>query len=118
MPADPLAAVRAVIQKHWGFDELRPLQEQAIRADLDRRDPLVVMPTGGGKSLCYQAPAAFRTDETTVVISPLISLMKDQVDHLTAAGVAALRIDSTLGDDDKRYAARELKAGRVRLLFA
>ncbi|HVK07581.1 MAG TPA: RecQ family ATP-dependent DNA helicase, partial [Gemmataceae bacterium] len=118
MPADPLAAVRAVIQKHWGFAELRPLQEQAIRADLDRRDSLVVMPTGGGKSLCYQAPAAFRSDETTVVISPLISLMKDQVDHLTAAGVAALRIDSTLDDEDKRNAARDLRAGRVRLLFA
>jgi ATP-dependent DNA helicase RecQ len=118
MPADPLAAVRALILKHWGFRELRPLQEQGIRADLDRRDSLVVMPTGGGKSLCYQAPAAFRTDETTVVISPLISLMKDQVDHLTAAGVPALRIDSTLDDGDKRVAARELRAGRVRLLFA
>ena len=117
MPADPLAAIRSLIQSHWGFRELRPLQEQAIRADLDRQDSLVVMPTGGGKSLCYQAPAAFRSDETTVVISPLISLMKDQVDHLTAAGVSALRIDSTLGDEEKRFAARELRAGRVRLVF-
>jgi len=117
MPDDPLAEIRALIARHWGFHALRPLQEQAIRADLDRRDSLVVMPTGGGKSLCYQAPAAFRTDETTVVISPLISLMKDQVDHLTAAEVSALRVDSTLSDADKLHAARELRGGRVRLLF-
>src|SRR5262245_16180982 len=117
MPSDPLAEIRALIARHWGFRSLRPLQEQAIRADLDRRDSLVVMPTGGGKSLCYQAPAAYRATETTVVISPLISLMKDQVDHLTAAEVPALRVDSTLTEPDKAHAARELRAGRVRLLF-
>ncbi|HJZ91998.1 MAG TPA: DNA helicase RecQ [Gemmataceae bacterium] len=117
MPADPLAEIRALIAHHWGFRELRPLQEEAIRAALDRRDSSIVMPTGGGKSLCYQAPAAYRTNETTVVISPLISLMKDQVDHLTAADVPALRVDSTLSEPDKRYAAAELRAGRVRLLF-
>jgi len=117
MPADALAEIRALIARHWGFRELRPLQEEAIRADLERRDSLVVMPTGGGKSLCYQAPAAYRPTETTVVISPLISLMKDQVDHLTAAEVAALRVDSTLSDAERQHAATELRAGRVRLLF-
>src|SRR3954470_19470113 len=117
MSADPLAEVRSLIARHWGFHTLRPLQEQAIRADLDRRDSLVVMPTGGGKSLCYQAPAAYRATETPVVGSPLISLMKDQVDGLTAAEVPALRVDSTLTDGDKRDATRELRAGRVRLLF-
>ena len=117
MSADPLADIRALITRHWGFHSLRPLQEQAIRADLDGRDSLVVMPTGGGKSLCYQAPAAYRATETTVVVSPLISLMKDQVDSLTGADVPALRVDSTLTDNDKRDAARELRAGRVRLLF-
>src|SRR5687768_8740375 len=117
MPTDPLAEVRAVIARHWGFRTLRPLQEQAIQADLDRRDSLVVMPTGGGKSLCYQAPAAYCTTETTVVVSPLISLMKDQVDSLSGAEVSALRVDSTLTEADKRDAARELRAGRVRLLF-
>src|SRR5947209_9847592 len=101
MSFDSLAEIRALIARRWGFHTLRPLQEQAIRADLDRRDSLVVMPTGGGKSLCYQAPAAYRTTETTVVISPLISLMKDQVDGLTAAEVPALRVDSTLTDGDK-----------------
>src|SRR3954463_16780462 len=103
MSADPLAEIRALIARHWGFRTLRPLQEQAIRADLDHRDSLVVMPTGGGKSLCYQAPAAYRANQTTVVISPLISLMKDQVDALTAAGVRALRVDSTLNDAEKTY---------------
>jgi len=115
--SDPLAEIRTLIARHWGFHALRPLQEQAIRADLERRDSLVVMPTGGGKSLCYQAPAAYRSTETTVVVSPLISLMKDQVDHLTAAEVAALRVDSTLTESDKAHAARELRAGRARLLF-
>ncbi|HEX3152271.1 MAG TPA: DNA helicase RecQ [Gemmataceae bacterium] len=118
MPADPIAEIRSLITRHWGFHALRPLQEQAIRADLDRRDSLVVMPTGGGKSLCYQAPAAYRTNETTVVVSPLISLMKDQVDSLTSADVKAFRVDSTLTDSDKIAVGREMKAGRVRLLFA
>ena len=73
--------ILATVHRYWGFSELRPLQEQAIRAGLERRDSLVVMPTGGGKSLCYQVPAelARRTD---IVVSPLISLMKDQVDGL------------------------------------
>src|SRR5262249_10344933 len=88
-----------------------------IRAALDRRDSSIVMPTGGGKSLCYQAPAAYRTNETTVVISPLISLMKDQVNNPTAAAGPALPGDSPLPEPDKRDAAAELRAGRVRLLF-
>src|ERR1700732_4354040 len=86
-------SLKAIIQRHWGFPTLRPLQEQAMRAVLDRRDSLVVLPTGGGKSLCYQAPAVLRGD-TTVVISPLISLMKDQVDGLRSSGIAAGQIDS------------------------
>src|SRR5437016_1119013 len=68
-----------IIAHHWGFSSLRPLQEQAMRAVMERKDSLVVLPTGGGKSLCYQAPAVYRGG-TTVVISPLISLMKDQGD--------------------------------------
>ena len=71
----------AAIQRHWGFRALRPLQEQAMRAVLEGRDSVVVLPTGGGKSLCYQAPAVPRGG-TTVVVSPLLALMKDQVDNL------------------------------------
>src|SRR5579859_5960781 len=97
-----LENLRRVIAHHWGFQTLRPLQEPAMRAVLDGRDSVVVMPTGGGKSLCYQAPAVFR-GETTVVISPLISLMKDQVDGLQACGVPAVQIDS-MQTAEERYA--------------
>ena len=98
-PDDAFADLRRIIAKHWGFTSLRPLQEQAMQAVLDGRDSLVVMPTGGGKSLCYQAPAVLRGG-ITVVVSPLIALMKDQVDALRANGVAAAQIDSSLTDSD------------------
>src|SRR5437660_3153629 len=84
-----------LIAHHWGYRTLRPLQEQAMRAVLDGRDSLVVLPTGGGKSLCYQAPAVLRGG-TTLVVSPLISLMKDQVDGLRACGIAAAQLDSSM----------------------
>src|SRR5260221_12555314 len=108
----PLEALRAVIQKHWGFRELRPLQEPAMKAVLAGRDSLVVLPTGAGKSLCYQAPAAIRTD-TTVVVSPLIALMKDQVAGLRASGVAAAHIDSSLSREEQQ--AFEADLGRRNL---
>src|SRR5262245_63574927 len=93
--SDTLDALKQVIERHWGYRTLRPLQEQAMHAMLDGRDSLVVLPTGGGKSLCYQAPAVLRGG-TTVVVSPLISLMKDQVDSLRACGVPAAQLDSSL----------------------
>src|SRR4029077_9894760 len=101
MTATPAAldALQNLIQRHWGFRSLRPLQDQAMRAVLDGRDSLVVMPTGGGKSLCYQAPAVLRGD-TTVVVSPLIALMKDQVDGLQASGVPAIQIDSSQSSNE------------------
>jgi ATP-dependent DNA helicase RecQ len=105
-----------VIARHWGFRELRPLQQEAMRAVLDRRDSLVVLPTGGGKSLCYQAPAVVRGG-TTVVVSPLIALMKDQVDGLRACGVAATQLDSSLSAPERFAAEYELRQGEVRLLF-
>src|SRR5438477_3650407 len=105
-----------VIQRHWGFRSLRPLQEPAMRAVLDGRDSLVVMPTGGGKSLCYQAPAVLR-GETTVVVSPLISLMKDQVDGLQACGVPAVQIDSLQSPEERSASERDILRNAVRLLF-
>src|SRR5437762_7577956 len=105
-----------VIERHWGFCVLRPLQEQAMRAVLDGRDSLVVMPTGGGKSLCYQAPAVLRGG-TTVVVSPLIALMKDQVDSLKACGVPAIQINSALSSGERTVHEYELLQGEVRLLF-
>ena len=86
--ASPRDPVLAAVGRYWGFDELRPLQREAIEAGLARRDSLVVMPTGGGKSLCYQVPPAV-AGRTDVVVSPLIALMKDQVDGLRECGYPA-----------------------------
>lgn len=107
----------AVIRRHWGFDSLRPLQSAAMRTFLDGRDSLLVLPTGGGKSLCYQAPAIVRGG-TTVVVSPLIALMKDQVDGLHACGVAAVQLNSSQSPDEQRAAERAVIDGSARLLFA
>src|SRR6185295_7104068 len=105
--------LHAAVARHWGFPSLRPLQEQAIHAALAGRDSLVVLPTGGGKSLCYQAPAVVRGG-LTVVVSPLISLMKDQVDGLTRIGVPAARLDSTLSNDDWAVTADSIRRGQTR----
>lgn len=112
LPSQLLDAVR----KHWGFTSLRPHQEQAIRAALDGRDSLVVLPTGGGKSLCYQAPALIRSG-LTVVVSPLIALMKDQVDALTRIGVPAARLDSSLTFPESNATRERIRKGNVRLVF-
>jgi ATP-dependent DNA helicase RecQ len=108
--------LRAAVERHWGFGSFRPLQERAIRAVLDGRDSLVVLPTGGGKSLCYQAPAIIRTG-FTVVVSPLISLMKDQVDGLTRNGVPAVRLDSAQSMDERAGAVNAIRRGEARLVF-
>jgi ATP-dependent DNA helicase RecQ len=108
--------VLAIVRKYWGFDQLRPLQEQAIHAGLEHRDSLVVLPTGGGKSLCYQVPALLR-GRTDVVVSPLIALMKDQVDGLRANGYPAAALHSGMDADTLRRTEAEVVAGRYRLLF-
>ena len=108
--------LRRFVVHHWGFPTFRPLQEAAMRAVLDARDSLVVLPTGGGKSLCYQAPAACN-ESTTLVISPLISLMKDQVDSLRTIGIAADQLNSGMLDVERRACEERLKSGEVRLLY-
>jgi ATP-dependent DNA helicase RecQ len=108
--------VQEVIQRYWGFDELRPLQQQAIDAALADRDSVVIMPTGGGKSLCYQAPAVTRS-EITVVVSPLISLMKDQVDALNTLGIGAVQINSSQLPGERKAAEDAVIDGRAPLLF-
>ncbi|HET9369489.1 MAG TPA: DEAD/DEAH box helicase, partial [Vicinamibacterales bacterium] len=90
----------AVLEHYWGYTSFRPLQQEAMGAILDGRDSLVVLPTGGGKSLCYQAPALVK-DGLAVVVSPLISLMKDQVDTLVENGVAAAAFHSALAFDER-----------------
>ncbi|MDX2168642.1 MAG: DNA helicase RecQ [Deltaproteobacteria bacterium] len=109
-------AIRATVHRYWGFDQLRPLQEEAIAAGLSRRDALLVLPTGGGKSLCYQVPPAV-TGRTDVVISPLIALMKDQVDGLRENGYPAAALHSGLELSEIRAVEQGLADDRYRLLF-
>jgi ATP-dependent DNA helicase RecQ len=115
-PGDPLLPVLEVVRRTFGFESLRPLQDRAIRATLEGRDALLVMPTGGGKSLCYQAPALVRAG-LTVVVSPLISLMQDQVDALRADGVPAGMLASGQEGSDRREVERDLESRRMRLLY-
>ena len=109
---------KALLKRYFGYDEFRPLQREVIACALERRDALVVMPTGGGKSLCYQIPA-LALDGLTLVVSPLIALMKDQVDALKANGVAAEFINSALSYDEIRriQTAAQPENGDVKILY-
>src|SRR5437762_9201688 len=111
---DVEARVHDVVKRYWGYDSLRPLQLAAIKAGLEHHDSLVVLPTGGGKSLCYQVPPelAGRTD---IVVSPLISLMKDQVDALKACGYPAAALYSGLPDAERREISAGILANKYRL---
>lgn len=110
--ADPKAALK----HHFGFDGFRPLQEDIVADVLAGRDVFALLPTGGGKSLCFQLPAVMR-DGLTVVVSPLIALMKDQVDALVTAGIPATFLNSTLDGDEARTRLRGLHQGAYRLLY-
>ncbi|MBM4021226.1 MAG: DEAD/DEAH box helicase, partial [Planctomycetes bacterium] len=110
------ARVVEVLRRWWGFEMLRPLQAEAIHAALGGRDSLVVMPTGGGKSLCYQLPPLVG-ESTDVVISPLVALMKDQVDALEAIGYPAAALHAGLSSEDRAAIRDRLRAGALRLLF-
>src|SRR5438034_2548078 len=104
------------LKKHFGYDEFRPLQQEIINDALARRDVLVLMPTGGGKSLCFQLPALTR-EGLTIVVSPLISLMKDQVDALQTSGIAATYLNSTLDRQEATARWRGLHHGEYRMLY-
>ncbi len=108
--------MKEILRQYWGFDTLRPLQADAISAALSHHDSLVVMPTGGGKSLCYQVPPLVN-DSLDVVVSPLIALMKDQVDGLREAGYPAIAMHSGLDAAARREAQAALMSGEARLLF-
>jgi ATP-dependent DNA helicase RecQ len=105
-----------ILKKTFGYDEFRPFQQTVIENVLAGRDTLGVMPTGGGKSLCYQIPALMLPG-LTVVVSPLIALMKDQVEQIRAAGVPAVFLNSTLDYDAYRENMDAVRAGEVRLLY-
>ncbi|WP_455815594.1 ATP-dependent DNA helicase RecQ [Pseudomonas graminis] len=105
-----------VLRDTFGYQQFRPGQQAIIQESLNGRDCLVVMPTGGGKSLCYQIPALVR-EGLTLVVSPLISLMKDQVDQLLANGVAAACLNSTQNREEQQEVMAGCRTGRIRLLY-
>jgi ATP-dependent DNA helicase RecQ len=109
--------ILGALRKYWGYDSFRPLQEKIVRSLLGGRDTCVVMPTGGGKSLCYQLPAALLADRTVIVISPLIALMQDQVAQLTQMGIPAALLNSTIPAGEQREIQRNAIAGTYRLLY-
>src|SRR5690348_8743239 len=110
--ADLLTALR----RYWGYSTFRPLQEKIVRSLLAGRDTCVVMPTGGGKSLCYQLPAAM-SDRTAIVISPLIALMQDQVTQLGQMGIPAAVLNSSLTHEEQNQVMTSAKQGGYRLLY-
>ena len=109
--------IAEVLSRWWGFDTLRPLQAEAITTALAGRDSLVVMPTGGGKSLCYQVPPLVGAT-TDVVGSPLVALMKDQVDALEAIGYPAAALPGGMSQEERAAVRDRLAAGELRLLFS
>ncbi|MDR1726679.1 MAG: DNA helicase RecQ [Acidobacteriota bacterium] len=108
--------IEGILKRYWGYSGFRPLQREAMECVLAGRDSIVVLPTGGGKSLCFQVPA-LALPGLTLVISPLISLMKDQLDALTECGVAAGRLDSSMSSKEKAEVFRRLDAGELKLLY-
>ncbi len=109
-------ALSQLLEKHFGYASFRPLQRDIMLASLAGNDVIALLPTGGGKSLCYQLPALTRAG-LTLVISPLIALMKDQVDSLTEAGIAATFLNSSLTAEEGSQRWRDLHAGRYKLLY-
>ncbi|MFO0587150.1 MAG: DNA helicase RecQ [Polyangiaceae bacterium] len=110
------AALLSLLERHFGFRSFRPLQEDIIKDALSGRDVLAILPTGGGKSLCFQLPAVVRKG-LSIVVSPLIALMKDQVDSLTVMGIPATFLSSTLDHEESRRRMRGLFEGRYSLLY-
>jgi len=109
-------ALLPILERYWGYTSFRPLQREAMDAILAKRDSLLVLPTGGGKSLCFQAPA-LAGDALAVVVSPLIALMKDQVDTLVANGVSAACLHSALAPADRQSVMAGIRESRFRLLY-
>jgi ATP-dependent DNA helicase RecQ len=112
-----LASARRILRDVFGYSEFRPGQAEVISAVLEGRDTLAVMPTGGGKSVCYQVPALLENEGITLVVSPLLALMKDQVDALHAMGVAAAAINSSVPVDDQRRTLADAAEGKLQLLY-
>lgn len=108
--------LESALERFWGYQTFRPLQREAMTCVLESRDSLVVLPTGGGKSLCFQVPALCMPG-MAIVVSPLIALMKDQVDTLRQNGIPAAFINSTLGQEEKRQVGQWIRKGELKLLY-
>src|SRR5690625_6021242 len=106
----------ANLRKYWGFENFRNGQERAVHAVLEGRDTLVLLPTGGGKSLCYQVPASL-FEGLTLVISPLVTLMQDQVEQLSRAGISATFINSTLSSFEVEQRLLNARNGMYKLVY-
>ena len=104
------------LQQHFGYDTFRKGQEEVVRSVLSGRPTIAILPTGGGKSLCYQLPALL-LEGTTIVVSPLLALMKDQVDALRARGIAATFVNSSLSDGERQERQAALRRGEYRLVY-
>jgi ATP-dependent DNA helicase RecQ len=115
-PAIMSDQTQTILKNVFGYETFRPLQQEIIANILSRKDTLVIMPTGGGKSLCYQIPALI-FDGLTVVVSPLISLMKDQVEQLTALGIGATVLNSSLSPEEYRQNVARIMRNEVKLLY-
>src|SRR5215471_2305213 len=109
--------ITRALKKYWSYDAFRPKQEEIVRDILSGRDVCVVMPTGGGKSLCYQLPAALQDDKTAVVVSPLIALMQDQVAQLKHMGIPAAVLNSSQDWKAQRETEWRAEHGEYRLLY-
>jgi ATP-dependent DNA helicase RecQ len=110
---DPLFGT---LRRHWGYDSFRPMQERIVRSLIEGRDSCVVMPTGGGKSLCYQLPAVM-LGRTAIVVSPLIALMQDQAAQLEQMGISAAVLNSSLPNEKQTEVIRKASEGAYRLLY-
>ena len=111
------ARLPALLKQVFGYDAFRPLQREIMEASLAGQDVFALLPTGGGKSLCFQLPAILR-EGLTLVVSPLIALMKDQVSQLETSGISATFLNSSLGVKETKARLRGLHEGRYRLLYA
>ena len=105
-----------ILKQHWGFDAFRPLQEEIITAVMEGKDALALLPTGGGKSICFQVPAMAR-DGICLVVSPLIALMKDQVEHLKRKGIPALAVYSGMSFLEVKKTLQNAAYGNFKFLY-
>ncbi|MEQ1933201.1 MAG: RecQ family ATP-dependent DNA helicase [Fimbriimonadaceae bacterium] len=109
-------SVDEVLKKYWGFESLRPQQGEMVQVTLEGRDALAVMPTGGGKSLCFQIPPLL-DGGLTLVVSPLIALMKDQVDALQLLGYPAVTLNSSISATDQADSIQRVRDGKAKLVY-